>query len=681
MKNQDIQAKIDVSTELLVEARTFYESSNYDKSERCAKEVLERLESFAERDDLGEERDTSSQKYAVIDLLAHAYNRLNTISTARADYALSLRQAEIGLSFSERMGNFARKAILLGNIGNVYQSLSDYPKAMEYLQKALAINEELSRRSGIANNLGNIGNVYGSLSDSPNALVYYQKALAIYEELGSNSGIAKNLGNIGLVYWNLSDYPNALEYFQKALALNVELGSKSSIANNLGNIGLVYQNLSDYPKALEYYHKALAIDVELGSKSGIASELGDIGIVYRNLSDYPKALEYLQKALAINEELGSKHSIASNLGNIGNVYGDFSDHLKALEYYQKALAINEELGIKSGIASNLGNIGATYAKPEFDGYDPTQADKFLQKALALCMEIGAKHLLYEFHKILADLYENEKRDTEALLHFKKYHDLEKEVQSEEAKKQAGLMEQRHQAAEREKQLEIERTRATAEKRILDNILPTEITTRLIQGENPIADHFDAVSVLFMDIVDFTPLASSITAQQLVHLLNAIFSSADGVMREFGMEKIKTIGDAYMAVAGAPTPCEDHAQRAAQAALKLLDVMQNLVVTFPEGYGDRSWIAAIPEIHVRIGLHCGAAAAGVVGENKFLYDLWGDAVNTASRMESHGEAGKIHVSEEFMHALSLSSPMSLHFQERGEMAIKGKGMMKTYFLER
>jgi class 3 adenylate cyclase len=143
----------------------------------------------------------------------------------------------------------------------------------------------------------------------------------------------------------------------------------------------------------------------------------------------------------------------------------------------------------------------------------------------------------------------------------------------------------------------------------------------------------------VDIVDFTALSTKVSARQLVHLLNAIFTATDGVMREFGLEKIKTIGDAYMAVAGAPIVQEDHAQRAANAALKLLEVMENLEVSFPPEYGDRSWIENVPEIEVRIGLHCGQAAAGVVGENKFLYDLWGDAVNTAAEWKVMAKQGK------------------------------------------
>ncbi|MBL7998357.1 MAG: tetratricopeptide repeat protein, partial [Candidatus Kapabacteria bacterium] len=511
--------------------------------------------------------------------------------------------------------------------------------------------------------------------------------------------------NIGNVHWHLSDYALALEYYGKALALAEELGNKRGVATHLGNIGLVHNNLSDYTRALEYYGKALSLDEELGDKAGVARHLGNIGNVHVYLADYDRALEYFGKALALDEELGNKRGMAIRLSNIGNVHYYLSDYPRALEYYGKALALAEELGDKAVVASNLGNIGETYAKQDFDGYDPVKAEEYLLRAISMNEELGTKNYLYEFHKTIAELYKQLERWKDCQYHFEKYHELEKEVQSEEAHKQAGLMEQRRQAAEREKEIEIERTRATAEKRILNNILPEEITQRLIKGENPIADTFDSVSVLFMDIVDFTELSTKVSAQQLVHLLNAIFTAADGVMREFGLEKIKTIGDAYMAVAGAPIVQADHAHRAANAALKLLEVMQNLEISFPDSLGDKSWIASLPEIHVRIGVHCGPAAAGVVGENKFLYDLWGDAVNTASRMESHGEAGRIHVSEEFVRTLFPSQTLpdregfsisdesfTLSIGEgrgedrmraipRGEMEIKGKGMMRTFFLER
>ncbi len=624
-----------------------------------------------------------------------AENALMNESELHARTLLALSQslwrrglAQDGLSFSEQALTITEQieskelqAKALGNIGTVHKDISDYARALEYYGKALALNEELGNKAGMATNLGNIGIVHANLSDYARALEYYGKALVLDEELGNKAGVANSLGNIGIVYQNLSDYSRALEYYGKALALHEELGNKAGMANNLSNIGNVHRNLSDYSRALEYYGKALSLHEDLGNKAGMGAWLGNIGGVHLYLSDYPRALEYYGKALALNEELGNKAGVASDLGNIGTVHKDISDYPRALEYLGKALALAEELGNKAGVAINLGNIGATYAQQDFDGYDPAKAEEYLIKVLSGFEDIGAKNFQYETHKGLADLYERQGRKAEAYDHYKKYHELEKEVQSEEAKKKAMLMEQQKQVAEREKEMEIERTRATAEKRILNNILPEEITQRLIKGENPIADTFDCVSVLFMDIVDFTKLSTKVSAQQLVHLLNAIFSSADAVMREFGLEKIKTIGDAYMAVAGAPIVQEDHAHRAANAALKLLEVMKNLEVTFPDSLGDKSWIASLPEIHVRIGVHCGPAAAGVVGENKFLYDLWGDAVNTAARMESHGEAGKIHVLEEFKHAVETVHAPSLRFIPRGEMEIKGKGMMKTYFLEK
>jgi len=601
-----------------------------------------------------------------------------------AQEALPIAEKALSLAQGNQVKDLEARA--LGTLGNVHSDLTDYALALEYFGKALELDEELGNKAGMATHLSNIGIVHLEHSDYALALEYFGKALELDEELGNKAGVAACFGNIGNVYANLSDYARALEYYRKALLLKEELGNKAGVAIQFGNIGVVHGQLSDYVRALEYFGKALALHEELGNKALVASWLGNIGTVHYSLSNYARALEYYGKALALHEELGDKVGVANWLSGIGTVHRNFSDYASALEYYGKALALAEELGNKALVADNLGNIGIVYGKEEFEGYYSVKAEEYLRKALVINEEIGAREQLHSVHHSLAELYEKQERWRDAYHHKSKYHELKDEVQSEEAKKKAEQLDYERKTAEREKEIEIERTRATAEKRILNNILPEGITQRLIKGENPIADHYDGVSVLFMDIVEFTTLCTKVSAQQLVHFLNAIFTAADGVMREFGLEKIKTIGDAYMAVAGAPIVQEDHAQRAANAALELLDVMQNLEVSFPPEYGDRSWIESIPEIEVRIGLHCGPAAAGVVGENKFLYDLWGDAVNTAARMESHGEAGKIHCSEEFknalvetQHAVSLSN--NVQFIPRGELEIKGKGIMRTYFLER
>jgi class 3 adenylate cyclase len=618
-------------------------------------------------------------------LRAKALGNIGRVHQNLSDYSLALDYLDKALSLAEELGNKASVAAWLSNIGIVHLHLSDYSLALEYHRKALALHEELGNKKGVAIQLGNIGGVYWYLSDYALALEYMGKALSLYEELGNKAGVARHLGNIGLVYQNLSDYALALECYGKALAIDEELGNKAGVAIHLGNVGNVYQNLSDYTHALEYYDKSLALAEELGNRAVMATHFGNIGVVHGKFSDYANALEYLGKALSLDEELGNKASVARHLGNIGAVYRNLSDYANALEYLDKALSLDEELGNKAGVAEHLGNIGSVYAEQNFDGYDPVKAEEYLLKALSKFEDIGAKNYHYEAHKVLADFYERQGRKAEAYDHYKKYHELEKEVQSEESKKQAERLDYERKTAEREKRIAVERAESQArieeQEKLLHNVLPPTIAERLLKKETFIADSYPSVSVLFMDLVGFTRIASIVPPKHLIYLLNSIFSAADNIMEQYGLEKIKTIGDAYMAVAGAPESQEDHAIRAASASIALLDRMNTLHISIPSELGDISWIESIGEIGVRIGIHSGEAIGGVIGDKKFSFDLWGDAVNTASRMESHGEAGKIHCSAEFMRAVETVHTPSLRFIPRGEMEIKGKGKMRTYFLEK
>jgi adenylate cyclase len=201
--------------------------------------------------------------------------------------------------------------------------------------------------------------------------------------------------------------------------------------------------------------------------------------------------------------------------------------------------------------------------------------------------------------------------------------------------------------------------------LLLNILPAPIAHRLKSGERAIADKFDSVTVLFADIVGFTKLSARTTPFDLVQGLNTIFGKFDTIAHKYGLEKIKTIGDAYMIAGGLPEPSTDHAERVARFALEVQEVMQDEALLTSRG----------ETVQIRIGIHTGEAVAGVIGTSKFTYDLWGDTVNTASRMESHGEAGRVHVSEECFNVLKHQ----FTFEERGEIEIKGKGGMRTWFL--
>jgi class 3 adenylate cyclase/HAMP domain-containing protein len=200
-------------------------------------------------------------------------------------------------------------------------------------------------------------------------------------------------------------------------------------------------------------------------------------------------------------------------------------------------------------------------------------------------------------------------------------------------------------------------------RLLLNVLPGPIADRLKTGESLIVDRFDAVSVLFADIVGFTTFAQGTSPEELVTMLNELFSSFDKLAEQHGLEKIKTIGDAYMVVAGIPSPIADHATAIAHMGLDMIASLE----AYSKKHGKT--------LTIRVGIHTGSVVAGVIGTKKFIYDLWGDTVNTASRMESTGLPGKVQVTEATYQLLKDQ----FSFEPRGPIEIKGKGLMNTYLL--
>ena len=199
-------------------------------------------------------------------------------------------------------------------------------------------------------------------------------------------------------------------------------------------------------------------------------------------------------------------------------------------------------------------------------------------------------------------------------------------------------------------------------RLLLNVLPASIAEKLKQQDGIIAERFDDVSVLFADIVGFTPLSARLSPTELIELLNRVFSGFDELAGRHGLEKIKTIGDAYMVAGGLIEPDPDHLGAMAKMALAMHENVRQLSGEFPG-------------LSLRIGLEVGSVIAGVIGIRKFIYDIWGDTVNIASRLESHGAPGRIHVSEAVQERLRSR----FVFEARGTIELKGRGPMNTYFL--
>ena len=542
---------------------------------------------------------------------------------------------------------------------------------------------------------------------------YGKQALDIAEEIKWEKGIANANGKIGINYWAKSDYPDALKFYFIALKINEELGNKSEMAKNQNNIGLVYWNQSDYPKALEYFNKALKMYEVSGDKTGIAGILGNIGLVYDDQSDYVKALDYYFKALKMNEELGDRRSLALNLGNIGTTYSKQNDYPKALEYEFKALKIQEESGNENGIETNFGNIGNVYLKiasdsnkvslNNFFGGDRIKALKkseiYLDSAIAIQKEIGALIDLKKSYKDYSEIQASLGNYKGALESFKNYSSKKDSVFNNEKAKSITQMQMKFDqektdaiaAIEIKKQrqqkygfivgiiivicfsffLFRQKKKITKEKKrsddLLLNILPVEIAEELKETGHSKAKNYDQVTVLFTDFKNFTKISESMSPENLVAEIDRCFSAFDNIIQKCGIEKIKTIGDSYMAVGGLPVANKSHAKDVVNAAIEINKFMEE---------HKQQRIKEDKEIfEIRIGIHTGSVVAGIVGIKKFAYDIWGDTVNLASRMESSGEEGKINISGSTYELVKND----FNCTYRGKIQAKNKGEMDMYFV--
>lgn len=609
MRLEDLQAKLEL-------ARIAFGSSDYKEVQRQANDIILQLD---------EQKDSEEEIGKLEGIRVHAKLFLSSISRIYGNNEAAIKEVESAIDIIEKYHLHDMKRMAYTVIGQIKQKNCTYEMAIHYFM----------------------------LADSAN------------EKYGDETRAAGCKLSLGTVYENIADYNKSLEYYSESLSLHKKFNNISGIAQVLGNIAIVYSLLGKNDTALDYYNLALNHQSELGDESEVALILGNMGVEYFTTANYDLAIDHLNKALAVHEKLGQLELIASVNGNIGNVYSATKQFDKALEYYSKAIKIHEEINDKIGVARCMGYIGNIYSDKEYKLYHPAKAENYLYDAIDICNQIGTKYLVYNFHKTLANLYREEKRWEECNQHLEKHYVIEKEVLSEEATKQAQQLENRRKVEEAERDRQVKLARFQEQEKILLNILPARIAERILEGEKLIADMHEEVSIFFSDIVGFTDLSQNISPEELLALLNEIFTAFDKLTHKHSLEKIKTIGDAYMAVAGVPLAQKDHAERAASFALDAIEYMKS--------YQKKSGT----NLQIRIGLHCGRAIAGVIGENKFVFDLWGDSVNTASRMESHGEAGKIHVTEDFKNALKKSD---FQFINRGEMDVKGKGMMKTYFLE-
>lgn len=603
-----------------------------------------------------------------LDKMSESLNNTGVCHFVLRNYHKALSSFNKALDIDIKLDNKKNIATCLNNIGLIYKILGNYDIAIENYLEALKIVNELGDQENIAISMNNIGSIYADWGKFDKAIEYYEQSLRIKEALSDTAGVSKTLNNIGLLYNSWKKYSKAIANFNEALQINKDGGNTGLTAKILNNTGLAFYNLGNIDTALYYYQKALDIDIKLGNKDQIATRYNNIGLIYLKMKDYPQADFYLNLSLKMYSELGLRADISIVLSNLADLFFETGNYNQALDFLQQSTKISEEINLRNQTKKNYLEFSEIYAAT---GNFPKSLSYYKKYST-----IKDSIFTDEIHKQITDFeikYETERKDKEIKL--LKQHET---IQNLALRKQKIIRNSfligfilsmlliivifRNLLLKRKHNKVIEYEKAKSDKLLL-NILPAKVANDLKEKGITKPKLFENVTVFISDFVGFTDLSSILDPEFLIDELNDIFTTFDNIFEKNSCERIKTIGDAYLAVCGLPESNPQHAENIAKSAIQILDYMKNR-----NNQNDVIW-------EIRIGIHSGKVVAGVVGIKKYIYDVFGDTINIASRMESHSEPMKINVSQHSYNKLKDK----FEFTKRGKIETKGKGLINMYYL--
>ena len=526
----------------------------------------------------------------------------------------------------------------------------------------------------------NLASIHAHNGDHAKAIEMFSRSRKLYEELGNKGGTAKAELNIGNIYQLQKDPEKALDHFQRSLIMFKEVGDVRSIALCYLNIGSLYLDKGDNRSAIMWHTLALDLQDSIGDRSGALFSLCDLGHSYQDLGEYTKALDHYERSLRISEELGEKRGSSIAMVGMGDVLLALGRPKEAVRSVQKAL---DNALAAGALLETKSAYDVLYRSHKALG----ESDKALhfhellvQATDSLASEENQREVLRQEY-----LYTYEKQaivDSLANDAEKQRMQLENEASVAKEKNRRNVLlfsgigllglagglytRLRH---TRKSRAAIQKEKDISEGLLL-NILPAEVAEELKRKGYADAQHFDKATILFTDFKGFTQASEKLTPQELVAELNVCFEGFDHIITGHGIEKIKTIGDAYMCAGGLPDPTSSSPKAVVYAALEMQAFMKTRKA-------ERDALGK-PAFEMRVGIHTGPVVAGIVGVKKFQYDIWGDTVNTASRMESSGEVGKVNISGDTYHLVVQET--DLMFTPRGKIQAKGKRDLEMFFVE-
>jgi class 3 adenylate cyclase len=620
-----------------------------------------------------------SQKVNFLKGAANSWNGLGALwdGRSRPDIALGCYQKCLQIRLQNEDKTGIAKALY--NIGKTYNELGHTEEALKNLKKCLYTYEQLKDSAGIARAHESLGSVYSSrglYNEAQINLDHYREYVVQHEDPQTQILVLLKLGHIR---YELEMFEEARKLYLQAHQISTREKDSLYLADASLDLGNALSELKKPKEALAYYQQALDILSTLERNEEKSAVYNSMAIAYKHLNLYETGIHFARKSIDIRQQLQDKPGIMEAQNSLGDLQFENGNYPLALEYVNKYFQTALELDDKKYILKGYKDLAKIFAKMG----DYRKAFFAQRQFSQLRDSLFTRKREEDFARREALFSDNRKQEAlernEQSLKLK-----DAELQKSGAKALtllisigallliAGLLfKSNHNRKRTNKELSsknalIEKEKERADN-LLRNILPAKTALELLTNNSVKPVRYEHVTVLFSDFKGFTQVAEQLSPEQLIIELDSCFRMFDEITSRFNIEKIKTIGDAYMCASGLPEPRATHAQDMVMAALEMMHGIQ--AFTYEKKKRGE------PYFEMRIGIHTGPLVAGVVGSHKFAYDIWGDTVNIAARMEQSGEPNNINISQttyDLVKHQFLCIP-------RGRVAAKNKGEIEMYFV--
>ncbi len=576
-----------------------------------------------------------SQNQKEADSLKEIYNSNNTKGKEKlellrqlafhttADFDESIKYADELIREAEKDSNYLYLYRGYSQKGQTYRLAGDMPEALEAFFKACSYTTKLKDKKYLGGGYLTIADVYSEMDNDGNANAYYEKSIKILRYTKDSLTLGSALLNSGYDKFLNENYDGALIDYKESSAIFAKKEYPIGSAYNIGNIGMVYAEQGKDKLAMSSITEAIEILEKFEDYYAISDYLTSISDIYVRQQKIKTALEYDHKSLNLAHKYRLKKQLSETNLSLSDLYDELGNAEASLFHYKEHIVYRDSVKNIESVEA-IADMRTNFEVSQEQDKTTISEQKVKNQRIVLWAAIGVLLLI---GLLARGLYKRNKfvRATNKII-----------------------------TSERERS-----------DKLLLNILPEETAQELKDNGRVKAKKYPSTTVLFSDFKGFTSYAENLSPEKLVETIDHYFSKFDLIMEKYGLEKIKTIGDAYMAVGGLSVDNVDQAKEMVLAAREMKDFVTNAKL-------DDITTAAFD---IRIGINTGPVVAGVVGTKKFAYDIWGDAVNIASRMESNSEAGRINISDNTYQIVKSD----FDCEYRGEIEVKNRGHMKMYFI--